>query len=133
MSEQESDSIVMNVALLLATAKVMGFTASAIATAIGVKNYLLTNWKTGRSKPSPEQFEKLENFIKGNVPSDILVEKEKNQKNHLYFAGSPSAEEIKALVEVFKSLRLFEHRVKVLNLAYELRDKESGNKQAATI
>ena len=133
MSENESDSTVVNVALLLAAAKVMGFTASTIAAAIGVKNYLLTNWKTGRSKPSPEHLEKLENFIRGCVPQNVLDQKEKEQKQHLSVFGGPSAEEIDALMEVFKSLHLFEHRVKVLNLAYELRDKESGNKQPATI
>ena len=50
------------ISILLAKAKASGLTATEIADSLGIKPYILTNWKTGRSKPSLEQIKKLEEW-----------------------------------------------------------------------
>ena len=127
--KKKPNSLISNVANLLAEAKTRGLTATKIAEELGVKAYILTNWKTGRSKPSQEQYDKLMNIVMTNAKENVLYSNSNITPIGLLSLNENLAcQEDKRLLIInglFTSLKDTKNKDKVINLAYELWKKES--------
>lgn len=137
------------ISILLAKAKASGLTATEIADSLGIKPYILTNWKTGRSKPSLEQIKKLEEWASekgfdqqlGNLTEqDILPNQNQytTNQNVSSVQNLPSSnskteetsdEQLNLMISLFKTLRNPMHKEELIEKAFELRRKESLEKE----
>lgn len=135
----------ITIAMLLAKAKTNGLTATEIADSLGIKPYILTNWKTGRSKPSLEQIKKLQEWasekgldqqIEKLTEQDVLpTSKEYNTNQNVSSVQNlPSSnskteeasdEQLNIMISLFKGLHNPKNKEELINKAFELRRKES--------
>lgn len=124
MNNKENFGIALTT--LLAAAKLQGLTAATIAAAIGVGEYAISRWKKGQGQPTEDQLDKLAEMLK--VSPEALVAKNIDEEP-AYIRGdfvgtAPDKATIDALVEIFTNLKSLRHRTQLLNLAFELREKE---------
>lgn len=111
------------ITLLLSKAKTRGIKATEIADYLEVKPYILTNWKTGRSKPNQEQIRKLSEWaLKEGIelPSE-WVGSSKNEE-------TPD-DRLNVMTTLFKSLHNPKSKDELINRAFELWRAESQLKE----
>ena len=135
----------ITIGILLAKAKANGLTATEIADSLGIKPYILTNWKTGRSKPSLEQINKLQEWasekgfdqqIEKLTEQDVLpnpkeyttnqnVSSVQNLPSSNSKTEETSDEQLNIMISLFKGLHNPKNKEEAINKVFELRRKES--------